>query len=100
MPSISFSLFFPDGSSGGRRLVERSSWTGRGLLCPRSVFAEAKSRANDKQGYDADKPRTRSTSATLKALSNVKRSPRLLRRLRKISFVPSTWGQHRNSSEA
>lgn len=41
----SFRIFFPDDSSDGLRLLEKSNWTGHGLLCPRPVFAEAKSRA-------------------------------------------------------
>jgi hypothetical protein len=44
MPGISFSLFFPDGSPDGLRLLEKSNWTGYGVFCPRPVFAEAKSR--------------------------------------------------------
>lgn len=41
----SFRIFFPDDSSEGLRLLEKSNWTGHGLLCPRPVFVEAKSRA-------------------------------------------------------
>ncbi len=44
MGGSSFRIFFPDGSSEGLRLLEKSNWTGHGLLCPRPVFAEAKSR--------------------------------------------------------
>lgn len=45
MGGTSFRIFFPDDSSDGLRLLEKSNWTGHGLLCPRPVFAEAKSRA-------------------------------------------------------
>lgn len=45
MGGTSFRIFFPKGSSDGFRLLEKSNWTGHGLLCPRPVFGEAKSRA-------------------------------------------------------
>jgi hypothetical protein len=37
-------LFLPDGTSDGLRIVEKSNWTGRGVVCPRSQFREAKGR--------------------------------------------------------
>ncbi len=42
MGGTSFRIFFPEGGSEGLRLLEKSNWTGHGLLCPRPVFAEAK----------------------------------------------------------
>jgi hypothetical protein len=45
MGGTSFRIFFPDGSSEGLRLLEKSNWTGHSIFCPRPVFAEAKSRA-------------------------------------------------------
>ncbi len=45
-PSHPFSLriFVPDGNPAGLRLVEKSHWTGLGLVCPRALFPTAKSR--------------------------------------------------------
>lgn len=40
MGGTSFRIFFPDGSSEGLRFLEKSNWTGHGLLCPRPVFAK------------------------------------------------------------
>ena len=44
MGGTSLRIFFPDGSSEGLRLLEKSNWTGHGLLCPRPVFGEANGR--------------------------------------------------------
>jgi hypothetical protein len=41
---FSIRIFLADGSSTGLRLVEKSNWIGRGVVVPRSRFAEAKSR--------------------------------------------------------
>lgn len=29
-------IFVPDGSADGLRIVEKSNWSGRGIVCPRS----------------------------------------------------------------
>ncbi len=39
---FSIRIFLPDGTPDGLRLVEKSNWTGLGVVCPRSVFAEKK----------------------------------------------------------
>jgi hypothetical protein len=41
---FSLRIFRPDGSPDGPRLVEKSNWTGRGIVCPRSWFKDARSR--------------------------------------------------------
>lgn len=45
-PKRGFSLriFIPDGSPDGLRIVEKSLWTGTGVVCPRALFASAKVR--------------------------------------------------------
>ncbi len=42
---FSLRIFLPDGTPDGLRLVEKSNWTGRGVVCPRSRFKEAKVRS-------------------------------------------------------
>jgi len=37
-------LFLPDGDPDGVKTVEKSNWTGSGLVIPRSLFAETRSR--------------------------------------------------------
>lgn len=41
---FSIRIFLPDGRPDGIRVVEKSNWTGRGLVCPRALFPAAKSR--------------------------------------------------------
>jgi hypothetical protein len=41
---FSIRIFLPDGSPDGLRIVEKSNWTGCGIVCPRPLFPEAKSR--------------------------------------------------------
>ena len=41
---FSIRIFLPDGSQDGLRLVEKSNWTGQGIVCPRSLFPQAKTR--------------------------------------------------------
>jgi len=43
--AYSIRIFLPDGSPDGLRIVEKSNWTGAGLVFPRSLFPDAKSRA-------------------------------------------------------
>lgn len=40
----SIRIFLPDGIPDGLRLVEKSNWTGHGIVCPRSQFRDAKAR--------------------------------------------------------
>jgi hypothetical protein len=40
----SIRIFLVDGTPDGVRTVDKSNWTGRGIVCPRSRFPEAKSR--------------------------------------------------------
>lgn len=35
-------IFLPDGTPDGLKHVEKSNWTGLGIVCPRSLFAEKK----------------------------------------------------------
>ncbi len=37
-------IFLPSGSADGIRVIEKSNWTGRGTMCPRPLFSEAKRR--------------------------------------------------------
>ena len=37
-------IFFPNNTPDGLRIVEKSNWTGRGIVCPRAKFIEYKSR--------------------------------------------------------
>src|SRR4051794_18614545 len=41
---VSIRIFLADGLPDGLRVVEKSNWTGRAVVCPRSRFPEAKSR--------------------------------------------------------
>ncbi|MGI6301298.1 MAG: GIY-YIG nuclease family protein [Verrucomicrobiota bacterium] len=41
---FSIKIFLPDGRPDGLRIVEKSNWTGCGIVCPRSLFNDAKSR--------------------------------------------------------
>lgn len=40
----SLRIFVPDGKPDGLRVIEKSNWTGIGLVFPRSEFSAAKSR--------------------------------------------------------
>lgn len=40
--AFTIKIFVPGGTPDGLRLLEKSNWTGLGLVCPRSVFPEAK----------------------------------------------------------
>jgi len=42
--SFSLRIFVLGGEFEGVRLVEKSNWNGRGLVCPRAIFTKAKSR--------------------------------------------------------
>lgn len=37
-------LLLPDGDPAGIKVIEKSNWTGTGLVIPRPLFAEAKRR--------------------------------------------------------
>jgi Domain of unknown function (DUF4357) len=41
---FSIKIFLPEGIPEGLRLIEKSNWTGLGILCPRALFTEAKKR--------------------------------------------------------
>jgi hypothetical protein len=41
---FSLHIFLPDGTAEGPRVVEKSNWTGLGIVCPRSRFKNAKTR--------------------------------------------------------
>jgi len=43
--AYSIRIFLPDGSPDGLRIVEKSNWTGAGLVCPRALLSGVKSRA-------------------------------------------------------
>jgi len=40
----SIKIFLPEGDPEGLRIIEKSNWNGRGLVCPRSKFSVAKLR--------------------------------------------------------
>jgi uncharacterized protein DUF4357 len=46
MPPRPFSIriFLPDGSSDGLRVIEKSNWTGIGIVVPKNLFSSAKQR--------------------------------------------------------
>lgn len=44
--AFSIRIFLPDGVPDGVRTVEKSNWIGRAIVCPRSRFKDAKSRAD------------------------------------------------------
>ncbi len=37
-------MFLPGGIPEGLRIVEKSNWTGRGVVCPRTIYTESKNR--------------------------------------------------------
>ena len=41
---FSVNVFLPSGDPDGLKVVEKSNWTGRGLVIPRPMFAEARGR--------------------------------------------------------
>ncbi len=43
-PGFSVRIFIPTGEPEGLRLVEKSNWTGQGLVFPRAQFAKARQR--------------------------------------------------------
>lgn len=44
MSGFSLRIFLPDGSPDGLRLVEKSNWSGHGIVCPRPLFPTARNR--------------------------------------------------------
>lgn len=42
---FSVNVFLPSGDPDGLKVVEKSNWTGRGLVVPRALFAESRNRA-------------------------------------------------------
>ena len=40
-------IFVPGGSVDGLRIVEKSNWNGRGIVCPRANYADYKTRAGN-----------------------------------------------------
>jgi len=45
----SIRIYLPDGIADGLKIVEKSNWSGRGVVCPRALFADSKSRAEFSQ---------------------------------------------------
>jgi hypothetical protein len=41
---FSIRIFLPSGSADGLKLVEKTNWSGRGVICPRSVYPQSKKR--------------------------------------------------------
>jgi hypothetical protein len=46
---FSVRIFIPSGEPEGLRIVEKSNWTGQGLVFPRSLFAETRRRINERR---------------------------------------------------
>ena len=44
VPGFSVRIFVPKGEPEGLRIVEKSNWTGQGLIFPRSLYSEARDR--------------------------------------------------------
>ena len=42
--AFSIRIFLPDGMADGLKIVEKSNWSGRGVVCPRALFPESKGR--------------------------------------------------------
>jgi hypothetical protein len=42
--AFSIKIFLPDGTADGLRLVEKSNWTGLGVVCPRAAYPDSKAR--------------------------------------------------------
>ena len=50
---FSIRIFLADGSPDGLKIVEKSNWTGKGVVWPRALFGDAKKRAEfQKTGVD------------------------------------------------
>lgn len=45
LTGFSVRIFIPPGEPEGLRIVEKSNWTGQGLVFPRSLFGEVRKRA-------------------------------------------------------
>ena len=45
----SIRIYLPDGTADGLEIVEKSNWSGRGVVCPRALFAESKWGAKPEQ---------------------------------------------------
>ena len=41
---FSVNVFLPSGDPEGLKVIEKSNWTGHGLVIPRSMFGESKAR--------------------------------------------------------
>jgi hypothetical protein len=41
---FSVNVFLPTGDPEGLKVVEKSNWSGRGLVIPKAIFGESKSR--------------------------------------------------------
>jgi hypothetical protein len=50
----SIKIFLPGGDPGGIRTIEKSNWSGAGLVVPRAMMAEAKARPGVIQGRAAN----------------------------------------------
>ena len=44
--AFTIKIFVPDGAPDGVRIVEKSNWSGRGIVCPRSTYPDSKKRAD------------------------------------------------------
>lgn len=42
--AFSIRIFLPEGIADGLKIVEKSNWSGRGVVCPRALFPESKGR--------------------------------------------------------
>ena len=42
--AFSIRIFLPDGLADGLKIVEKSNWSGRGIVCPRALFPASKGR--------------------------------------------------------
>ena len=45
----SIRIYLPDGTADVLKIVENSNWSGRGVVCPRALFAGSKLRASFSQ---------------------------------------------------
>ena len=41
---FSIRIFLADGEPDGLKIIEKSNWTGCGVVCPRPIFSDARGR--------------------------------------------------------
>jgi hypothetical protein len=47
----SIKIYLPDGTPDGLKIIEKSNWNGKGVVCPRSSFPDNKAREDQTAQY-------------------------------------------------